>query len=151
MTTSFVKITIPDRNNTNCDIANVLSSSYLEDIKSLLLQCFGNTEIITPSTLYMCINDKKQILALACMTLNSTESLRHYNAQYIYKVCVNPLFRKQGYGTMIMKHILVDKSYILYVDPDNKSAYKLYSKLGFQKILTERWENIDWHVLYLKL
>lgn len=65
---------------------------------------------------------------------------KRYNESYVIRLVeVVPEVRGKGIGTKMMKEILdhlkpKKLSIILYVDPSNIAAIKVYTKLGFKKI-----------------
>lgn len=65
---------------------------------------------------------------------------KKYNNSYVIRLVeVLPEHRGKGYGTKMMKHIIEhlkskNLPIMLYVDPQNKPAIAVYTKLGFKKI-----------------
>ena len=65
---------------------------------------------------------------------------KRYNDSYVIRLVeVLPEYRGKGYGTEMMKQILSflkpkKLPILLYVDPKNTPAIKVYTKLGFRKV-----------------
>lgn len=59
---------------------------------------------------------------------------------HIFNICVLPVLRRQGYGEMILRHLidvaLVRKSRTVFLEvrPSNVVAISLYEKLGFIEV-----------------
>ena len=67
------------------------------------------------------------------------------NQIYLNSLAVNPLLRRQGIGTQLIKFILnqqkVDE-YVLEVLSENIPAINLYQKLGFEMISSKKPSSI---------
>ena len=147
-----------------------IKDQYVSLIK-ILNECFNHGEYTTmliPSILYVIANDSKykNIISTICITTNFSFLPRKYHdlnknepyAKYYYilNVCSGIMHRNKG----ITKSLLIGsinelikegaKSFLLEVDPNNKNAYELYSKLGFIKI-DETFDIIPYHLLNLKV
>ena len=65
---------------------------------------------------------------------------KRYNDSYVIRLVeVLPDFRGMGFGTKMMKEILDHLKpkklpIMLYVEPKNTAAIKMYTKLGFKKV-----------------
>ena len=53
----------------------------------------------------------------------------------IVSLAVHPSFRRKGYGTMLMKHVMnhMGGEIILQVRKSNETAIKFYEKMGFKR------------------
>lgn len=59
---------------------------------------------------------------------------------HLLNVCINPEFQGQGFGRLLVEHMLKRARYrraeriFLEVRPSNRVAYKLYENMGFNEI-----------------
>jgi ribosomal protein S18 acetylase RimI-like enzyme len=107
------------------EIQKLLESNfdiYTEFIPSINeLKSFSETTYI--------IKENNRIAAFAiCQTTGNTLELRF--------LLVLKEHRGSGYGSLLMKHLAVDKDinrFLLWVNIENKIAIKLYNKMGFKE------------------
>ena len=115
------------------DAVRPLSPEYQSSLLSLL---DPNSAVHLPATIYGVVLDGKIVA-----TLTVTADFKSYS-QYIYNVCTGEKYRRQGFMkelfTVVIEHIRkpeeTNQVFYLHVAPDNASAYKLYTSLGFKKV-----------------
>ncbi len=82
-----------------------------------------------------------------------TIPLNYDNSLFLHSLDVNDQFKKQGYGTQIMKqsHDIASNNGYKYVtlimDKGNKPAENLYNKLGYKKLNSD--ENVEFYFVEL--
>ena len=77
-----------------------------------------------------------------------------YEILDILYIVVDPLYRKKGIASLLMEHIINNKTYdkiMLEVRCDNSNAIKLYKKYNFKiiNIRKKYYDNIDAYVMEL--
>lgn len=141
----------------------VIEDKLVNTMSSTLTRCFPESQgigIIIPCNIYIITTDESRsnVISVLAATQFIPDNLQGYNgAYYISSVCTDSCCRGQGLAKSLMITMLNDlisqgvKEFILEVLPGNKSAYKLYSSLGFVKVktITEDGETFD--VLSLKI
>lgn len=98
----------------------------------------------TPSTIYIMTRDNKftEMLTTAAtpMLIALPTKYHTFESYYIYNVGAKHTHSGQGLAKSILMTLINDligigiKSFLLEVDPNNITAYNLYTGLGFQKI-----------------
>jgi len=82
-----------------------------------------------------------------------TIPLNYDNSLFLHSLDVNDQFKKQGYGTQIMKqsHDIASNNGYKYVtlimDKGNEPAENLYNKLGYKKLNSD--ENVEFYFVEL--
>lgn len=78
---------------------------------------------------WLCVYKEEEIIATICIE-KADQELAMISSFYVV-----PDFRQQGIGTRLLAAILQDYGdwrFMLFVDPDNTKARKLYEKMGFE-------------------
>lgn len=127
-------------------LRDLLSPFYYQTLKRTYYDCFHQDITHYPSGfIYLLVNDADGVIATAFITTEPLENMpsiyinKNINNWYLYNVCTYSPYR----GQHLMEDLLLDifndlvddygvpLNIILYVDPNNNSAIKLYNRVGF--------------------
>lgn len=141
------------------DLKGILHNDYISSLSKIISACFNNNSpsITLPSTIYTIsiTSDHSSIVSTATVTTSLPHHLSEYKGScYIYNVCTNINYRGQGYAHTLLNTLIKNHGYnhyMLDVYADNKSALKLYSKMGFQLLKKHYVNNRLAYLLELKL
>lgn len=141
----------------------IMNDTIVKNMRNLLTKCFPRSTgigVIIPSNIYIITTDENRdnIVSILGVSRYIPEHIQQYNnAYYIFSVCTDTNYQKQGLAKSLLISMLNDliaqgaNNFLLEVNPTNSSAYNIYHSLGFTKINTTMIHEETYDLLSLNI
>lgn len=138
--------------------------SILALIEPLTNKCFPGRIGYLPRTTIYTLMDENKAIAVAALSSAPIEDANDVswgpNFYYLYNVCTDPLYRGKHLQERLLnlafenlKNRVFNRSVhvYLYVDVDNVSAIKLYTRIGFHIVKETSFNGVKAFLMYLNI